>query len=341
MLKLGQVFTKYGNYGTPHTRFVQLSQDEKKLTWSSIGGCRFFRAVKSIDVNNIKDVYIGASTSKIFEKYHIPYDYDHNCFSIASGERSLDLRGDDENICKKWYHGIKFLIKRTRSIKELKMNKNSLKDFMYKNEILSDVWKTEILPNWHIYRKFVIVQARGTLYDEVCLGNKNTKEKIHRTILYKVKSTTNSAKILDKSEFLYVWTLGIPSWLRKKMWPLIIGNESGIGENLFNFHFKKVEELNFEEMNKIVFEQGVKNKSEEDNNDYKNFNYNRENKDINHIAKVILSDDLILNEILNDLIKISTKFSIQIKEQNIFGSLPVNSFTQCLQYLILVSLITL
>jgi hypothetical protein len=175
-IKEGTVFTKYGEYGKPHSRMVKLSQDEKRLIWYPIDGCGIFKSTKSLEVSEILDVYIGSSASKIFQKYNIPLDFDSHCFSIVSSRRSLDLRKDDEAVCKKWYQAIKFLIRRTRSVKELKNNKNYLKDVSNKNEIVSEIWKTEILPNWHIYRTFVISRGRK-IYDFSSSESKKNKEK--------------------------------------------------------------------------------------------------------------------------------------------------------------------
>lgn len=165
LLKAGQTFIKYGNYGNPHIRFVRLSEDEKRITWEAISSCSLFNRVKYIEtihvmyrLNQLKDVYIGYSNSKIFEKYKIPPDFDSCCFSIASSSRTLDLRNDDESICRKWYQAIKFLIKRTKSISEFQINKNNLKEIFNKKEVIVDIWKTEILPNWHNYRKFILLK---------------------------------------------------------------------------------------------------------------------------------------------------------------------------------------
>jgi hypothetical protein len=84
------------------------------------------------------------------------------------------LRKDNDQIVKKWYQAIRFLIKRTKSVSELKNNKNNLKDTINKKEIISDIWKTEILPHWHTYRKFVILKGKNVLDFQ---SQKKNKEK--------------------------------------------------------------------------------------------------------------------------------------------------------------------
>jgi hypothetical protein len=318
MLKNGEVFTKYGKHGDPHPRMVKLSEDEKRIMWFTLGSCSLFKKTKFIEVSDIKDVYIGVSSSKNFERFKIPPDYDSNCFSITTISRSLDLRKDDENICKKWFHAIRFLLKRTKSLGELK-NKSNLKDFINKKEIVSDIWKTEILPNWHIYRKFVIVKGKGTLNAIDGYGNANVffsaqkevtrkkKEKFWKILIRSSKS--NTEKILDdkdKSEFLFLWTLGLPQWLRKKIWYLVIGNESGVSENLFNHHLKLVENVNFEELLKLAGCNNINKNS--------NFNYPFPLK---LKARLHVSEDPILNEIINDVLKISLKYFNEIRDENL------------------------
>jgi hypothetical protein len=53
MLKKGEVFTKYGNNGSPHPRLVQLTQDEKKIVWRKITGCNIFCKTRSINLSDV------------------------------------------------------------------------------------------------------------------------------------------------------------------------------------------------------------------------------------------------------------------------------------------------
>ena len=336
MLKFGETFIKYGNSGDPHHRIVKLSDDEKFLIWNSASGCRLFKKNKFIEIIDIKDVYVGSSASKIFEKYNIPPDFDSNCFSIVAGKRSLDLRNDNESICKKWYHGLKFILKRNKCISDLKNKKNNLRDINNKKEIISDVWKTEILPNWHIYRKFVLGKEKGNLiegYNSLNINHKDmNKEKRKKfwKFLY-TQSTKQNEKIIDdkdKSEFLYLWTHGIPEWLRRKLWSIVIGNESGITENLFNSHLKKIEEIDFADIMKLYEsnnQENIENGNHHNGNaNYTNINhyiqsYNNTGSGANFNkvkikTKLHVSNDPIFDEIINDIIKITIRLSNEIKD---------------------------
>ncbi len=56
MLKKGEVFTKYGNKGTPHPRLVQLTQDEKRIIWRKVTGCNIFCKTRSINISEVKNI---------------------------------------------------------------------------------------------------------------------------------------------------------------------------------------------------------------------------------------------------------------------------------------------
>lgn len=41
-------------------------------------------------------------------------------------------------------------------MRELKQNKNFLNDMKKRKEFIDDIWKSEIIPNWSLYREFII-----------------------------------------------------------------------------------------------------------------------------------------------------------------------------------------
>jgi hypothetical protein len=67
------------------------------------------------------------------------------------------------------------IVKRVRSKQELKkLSKMNLKEISDRKEIISDIWKTEILPNWHNYRQFIMLNRQNILFLQV-IGRKNAK----------------------------------------------------------------------------------------------------------------------------------------------------------------------
>ena len=45
----------------------------------------------------------------------------------------------------------------------------------------------------------------------------------------------------NNEEILYLWTLGLPPWLRKYLWNIVIGNELEITENLFQGYITAIQ----------------------------------------------------------------------------------------------------
>ena len=248
LLKLGQTFLKYGNKGKPHERFVYLSQDEKKLLWKPLT-CTCFSKERYIKTEKLTTVYMGTSNSQILEKYNIPPDFELNCFSIIGTKRSLDLRHEDQKLAKKWYQAIKYFIKRFKSMSEVR--KKKLKELSNRKEIISDFWRTEILPNWEQYRKFLLIKGNNNAQNIFFSNNefyRKKKENLKKNIFS--KDTSKNSKLIleekDKQDVVYLWTLGIPEWLRKKLWYLVISNDLDITENMFNFFLKRAELIEFE-----------------------------------------------------------------------------------------------
>ena len=188
MLKNGQKFTKYGRLGDPHERFVYLSSDENYLLWRPLT-CTCFSVDRSIKTTSLINIYLGTSNSQIFEKFKIPPEYELNCFSIIFNNRSLDLKHEDQKICTKWYHAIKFLIKRTKSIVEVK--KKKLKELVNRKEIISDFWRTEILPNWEKYRKFLLIKGNSNCQNQFFTNYEIYKKK------FKHISTDRKTKLIE------------------------------------------------------------------------------------------------------------------------------------------------
>ena len=56
------------------------------------------------------------------------------------------------------------------------------------------------------------------------------------------KDAKKNIEILKSNhqKILYLWTLGLPTWLRKNLWNIVIGNELEITENLFQGYIKTI-----------------------------------------------------------------------------------------------------
>jgi len=117
------------------------------------------------------------------------------------------------------------------------------------------------------------------------------------------------------------FSLGVPDWLRKKLWPLLIGNESSINENIFNFYLKQVEQVDFNEiLNNIEekFNEDYSNKRQKNNIFLKKAKTQMIDFD-KSVKKIHINFSLepLLNEIIVDIINISRKYNNEIVMNNI------------------------
>ena len=290
--KKGDIFNKYNNVDKPHKRFFQLSPDSKELTWYDKDSFKLFRKIKKMPVRDINDVYIGINSSKIFEKFNIPLNEDQQCMSIiCENNVILALQNDNEETTKKWYYALKYLINHNKLYeKEHKLlNEEDRKYYDSESDMkISQQWKNEILINWKYYRKYL----EGN-YDRKEL--KQIKENHSSSGKIEIIDENNgedTVEIYDKYTFFKFWELGLPKFIRKKLWPIIIGNRAGITENLVEHYSKIIESLDFKKLNAL----------------YLNYLQNKKERD-----EIVFSEDFLMNQIINDILKITnTKYQLEI-----------------------------
>ena len=82
IVKKGCDFNKYGKDDKPNKRFFQLTNDSKEIIWYNKNGCKLFRTIKRIRLDEIINIYIGINSSKLFDKFNIPSSNDQQCMSI-------------------------------------------------------------------------------------------------------------------------------------------------------------------------------------------------------------------------------------------------------------------
>lgn len=297
MLKEGEFFTKYGNKGDPHKRKVFLSDDSKYICWNN-PTCSYFSSVKKIPILELKNCYFGIQQSDIFGKYKIGKEFESNCFSIVSSKRTIDLRHDSELIVKSWFKAIKNLISYHQiqeKIKKKELKSNSIL-------IIDEIWKSTILPNWEKYRVY--------LNDEkfFSIDKENSFRDFFEGLILKSKNKIIEQVKQDISNFRYIWTLGIPEFIRNKIWKILIKNNLFINEVLFsklieNFQLKNINignSINLSDnFNNILIDSLNSNFNKKldqiiSNEKMTNFNIIKENK-----CNENLSQNCLLNE-LND-----------------------------------------
>ena len=285
-VKKGEIFHKYGSSDKPQKRFFQYLENTKELIWYDKDSFKIFRKIKKVSINDINNVYIGINSSKLFEKFNIPLNEDQQCMSIiCDNNLTLALQNDSEANTKKWYYALKYLISQNRKEKGLQTsNEEGIKYYDSESDMkTSQLWRNDILINWKYYRKYLE-------------GNYDRKE------LKKIKDSSNgkieiidgedTIEIYDKYQFFEYWELGLPKFIRKKLWPIIIGNRAGITENLVEYYSKNIEILDFRQLNELYLDY-LKNKKERE--------------------EITFSEDYLMNQIINDILKITnTKYTNEI-----------------------------
>lgn len=291
LLLAGDTFLKYSVNSKPQHRWVFLSPDERQIIWKKSSNC--LTPPKCIDINTISDIFLGISSNDVFVNSNIPFEKEITCFSIqTSYKQSLNLCHENQETVLNWYRALKGLLYVNK-----KMNENKKKNKNKKlNDLLTELWKDEIVPNWSYYRRFC--KVKGFKSEETTSKNEITLLSVVEKVKDKVESGT-STKYLSKCEFFFIYNFGIPKWARNKIWFTIIGNNCGISENLFNYYLSKLEKVHF---NDIDYD---KNKQQEFSLDY---TLNQTIIDIlkakTYFLDEILNNNIDPNSIMKDLFKI-------------------------------------
>ena len=197
MMKNGDAFIKYGsNNPVIHNKYISLDEKENKFIIKET--CFLLcNKIRSININEIVDVYYGMSYSKYNDKYKIKPQTEDCCLSIETKKRIYDLRSKNVTQCTQWYKGIKYLIKKYKTSTNNKNNINSIANNNNQDKI-SSIWINDIIPNWNYYSNMLLNNAM-----------------------------INKKKKLIDIHYLYR-RYGVPKILRKKMWEILIGNEMNI-----------------------------------------------------------------------------------------------------------------
>eukprot|EP01022_Parablepharisma_sp_SALTPOND_P004529 TRINITY_DN120462_c2_g1_i1.p1 TRINITY_DN120462_c2_g1~~TRINITY_DN120462_c2_g1_i1.p1 ORF type:complete len:674 (-),score=78.24 TRINITY_DN120462_c2_g1_i1:3202-5223(-) len=232
----GDVFLKYGRMGNPHNRYVFLSENQERLCWQNkerTGAVRF------IPTFEIRDVELGSTRTKVFQRYNIPAELDERCFSIIASSRTLDLQARSKDVRSTWVKYFQLIAKENNKRREkseeykriLSEKKCRLK------EDLDVIWENDILTNFanhwdyenHCPKmcKICIPAKKGFLAKMFSCCTKSKKEKDFDEIL--TDDYTSKGFFLDS-----VWRKGIPPRFRKKIWPFAIRNNLEITKALYD-----------------------------------------------------------------------------------------------------------
>ena len=222
----------------------------------------------SIDIDDIIELRLG-SYGENFKKYFKAFPNEeknqNNFISIISQKEQFDLKSNDLVKGLKWFKALKSLIVYRNKNKE-KKNENEKK---IKDEI-NMVWKNYILPKWNIYGNYFLFKTldRSNYLKELIFNAEGKKQ--NSTIKYDIfedkktalvksvniflkevkdKLSKKDDKILEFNEFMILCELGTSDIVRKKIWPILIGNKCGI----IALKEKVTKINNFEELEKEYF----------------------------------------------------------------------------------------
>jgi len=119
VLNRGATFTKHGRQGDPHSRFVWVSSDFKRIHW----GDADTRNSKFVRFEDVSDVQAGKNTVVFQRSYSSKFSSipESMCFSVVSGSRTLDLQADSVERRNFWVQNLFVLFdNERRKVDELK-----------------------------------------------------------------------------------------------------------------------------------------------------------------------------------------------------------------------------
>lgn len=154
----GSLFIKYGRRGKPHERYVWISAAEDEILWKKPKQTDV--QAKSISIHDITNCYVGSTATKVLRSNKVPQELDQVMFSIETPGRTLDLRAPDLATRARWEGYFRQVLLQRRQQEDelaLKQRARLTKD----RERISDIWKTDILPNFHYHWDYAKHKPRG------------------------------------------------------------------------------------------------------------------------------------------------------------------------------------
>jgi hypothetical protein len=256
-------------------------------------------------ITDIIDVFNGINHSETIKKYYNSNkckEKEKNIFiTIIANTRTLDLKADNLQLGLSWFKALKSLVLKVKSKEEKKIEKQMLLEAAKIKNIITSIWKNSILPKWINYGDYLLYKIHKKKNDlsNLQLNNINTSSVIHddkMSLLQKVELISKEVennKILSEYDFFKLYNFGLPNFVRRNLWKILIGNPCNISEILYNSYMVQVESVNFDTIDMKYHE------------------------DVNEV----FSCDYTINQMLVDIIKIKDMFLCELisrkLEQNV------------------------
>ena len=294
-------FLKFKGKNSTHIREFMVYDNFTKLIWAkSVSPKKVKGNLHFIMISDIIDVFNGINHSENMQKYFNAHKEKekNNYITIISSTRQIDLKSDDLQTALSWFKALKSLIVKLKIIEEKKNEKKAyIKNTKLKNKI-EMIWKNSILPKWVNYGEYLLFkmhEKKNDIYNLKYNENINTSSQIidEKISLSKkleiIIKEIESNKILSGPDFFALYNLGLPFFVRRKVWKFLIGNPTNISKNLFDTYASQVETVNFDTIDMKYHE------------------------DINEV----FSSDYIINQMLIDIIKIKDLFLCELIDRKI------------------------
>ena len=289
LLREGDMFYKFINkMNDGHYKFLKFSNNLLKLIWSDNKIIKKFDHSHIIEVCEIKDIIMGLQNSEM----KINEGEDKNLFfSIITDCKSYNFKGNNIEIVTKWYKAIKSLLNVINEGKENIDNDKKDEENKKLNSLINNIW-INIINNWDFYGNFFLSQIKSKKSYNYNLNSKffTLDDGIDEKKL-NIKDITNKIlnnKKISKKELFYIYENGLPEKIRKTIWSFLIGNKCCISEDLFNYYLTKFEQIDFFQI-------------------IKQYNKN---------PQIKFNDNVGVNKIIIDIIKIGEIYFEQIQNSN-------------------------
>jgi len=294
-------FLKFKGKNSTHIREFMVYDNFTKLIWAkSVSPKKVKGNLHFIMISDIIDVFNGINHSEHMQKYFNSHKEKekNNYITIISSTRQIDLKADDLRTALSWFKALKSLIVKLKIIEEKKNEKEAyIKNTKLKN-LIEKIWKNSILPKWVNYGEYLLFkmhEKKNDIYNLKYNENTNINSQIieEKISLSKkleiIMKEIESNKILSGHDFYELYNLGLPFFVRRKVWKFLIGNPCNISKNLFDTYVSQIEAVNFDTIDMKYHE------------------------DINEV----FSSDYIINQMLIDIIKIKDLFLCELIDRKI------------------------
>ncbi|CAK74100.1 unnamed protein product (macronuclear) [Paramecium tetraurelia] len=264
-LMKGCNLVKYGRYNGGQPRKFFLSSDEKRICWRSIDNDN--EPARYINMCDVHDIALGHNTTEIMIKNKIPPEFDI----------SVDIKVNDLEIKSKWINYLRAVIINRREVeakraeeKQRRQENEEKRSEIWRNDILP-FWRShwDYEPNKPLsYKQYISVKKEeavqkaqnqansSSVLESLCrclkktislnpIQNRQQIQNQHYSNQSEVNNGSNIQQEMivqgkkNKSMLLMIlWKLGLPDFTRRTLWPIIIGNNLKIREELYAYYVK-------------------------------------------------------------------------------------------------------